>query len=144
MKAMISEKFSIAHRLSSSMNNRQNNLHGHTWRVDVVVEGPVGRDGFVMDFVLLKEKVKAALDGFDRKVILGNNDVLLFEGLKKLGVDVRTIEGEPTAENLAKVLYRRLERELGKSVYLEKVVVWRSDNAWVECNEADAEIVKGG
>ncbi len=41
-------------------------VHGHTYRLEITVEGPVGQDGLVMDFAelkaLVKEKVLSKLD----------------------------------------------------------------------------------
>lgn len=49
-------------------------LHGHTYRLQVTVEGAVGSNGLVMDFVLLKRIVKKqVLDKLDHQFI---NDVI--------------------------------------------------------------------
>ena len=49
-------KFDAAHRLPD-YDGPCRRLHGHTWFLDVEVEGPIGEDGFVMDFVELKKLV---------------------------------------------------------------------------------------
>lgn len=40
-------------------------LHGHTYHLTVTVEGPVGEDGFVIDFADVKHAVKPVLDQLD-------------------------------------------------------------------------------
>ena len=51
-------KFDAAHRLPD-YEGACSRLHGHTWFLDVEVEGPIGREGFVMDFAELKRLVSA-------------------------------------------------------------------------------------
>ncbi|QQR83807.1 6-carboxytetrahydropterin synthase QueD [Candidatus Peregrinibacteria bacterium] len=49
-------------------------MHGHTYKLRVVVEGKVGENGLVIDFVILKRIVKRqVLDLLDHQVI---NDVI--------------------------------------------------------------------
>lgn len=49
-------------------------MHGHTYRLRVTVDGKIGENGLVIDFVVLKKIVKKqVLDKLDHKVI---NDVL--------------------------------------------------------------------
>jgi 6-pyruvoyltetrahydropterin/6-carboxytetrahydropterin synthase len=63
----ISKEFSFdaAHHLID-YHGKCENLHGHTYRLRVTVEGPVQPNGLVMDFVeikrLVKEKVVNRLD----------------------------------------------------------------------------------
>jgi 6-pyruvoyltetrahydropterin/6-carboxytetrahydropterin synthase len=49
--------FDSAHALTQYYGKCEN-LHGHTYRLEVTVEGPVHDNGMVVDFVLLKRIVK--------------------------------------------------------------------------------------
>jgi 6-pyruvoyltetrahydropterin/6-carboxytetrahydropterin synthase len=49
--------FDAAHALTRYYGKCEN-LHGHTYRLEVTVEGPVHKNGMVVDFVLLKRIVK--------------------------------------------------------------------------------------
>lgn len=49
--------FDAAHALTQYYGKCEN-LHGHTYRLEVTVEGPVHDNGMVVDFVLLKRVVK--------------------------------------------------------------------------------------
>ena len=45
-------------------------LHGHSFRVRVVVEGPVGdQSGWVMDFADLKDAVQPTIDALDHRYL---------------------------------------------------------------------------
>lgn len=45
-------------------------LHGHGYIVRLRLDGEIGQDGMVMDFAVLKKKLKAMIDEFDHRVIL--------------------------------------------------------------------------
>ena len=49
--------FDSAHFLTK-YHGKCENLHGHTYKLRVTVEGPVGEEGMVMDFAELKRVVK--------------------------------------------------------------------------------------
>ncbi|PIZ71641.1 6-carboxytetrahydropterin synthase QueD [Candidatus Peregrinibacteria bacterium CG_4_10_14_0_2_um_filter_43_11] len=65
-------------------------LHGHTYRLRVSVEGKIGENGLVMDFVILKKIVKEqVLDKLDHTLL---NDV----------IDI------PSCENIARWAWEQL------------------------------------
>ena len=62
MKLGMVTEFDAAHSLPGYQ-GKCANLHGHTYQVEIVVEGDVGEDGFVMDFYQLKKILAEALAG---------------------------------------------------------------------------------
>ena len=97
--------FEAAHRLPNvPPDHKCSRLHGHSYRVEIHVRGPVGeRSGWVMDFADIKEAfapVQARLDHYYL------NEV---EGLEN-----------PTSENIARWIWQKLKRSLPG---LSKVVV---------------------
>lgn len=108
-------KFDAAHLLPGYEGKCQN-LHGHTWKVEVVVTGrhPLSYESMVMDFGELKKLVeKYILEQLDHGYI---NDVLKV----------------PTAENLSEYIYQHLFTVLPSGVLLERVRVWESPDSWAE------------
>lgn len=97
-----------AHRLPNvPAGHKCANLHGHSFRIEVHVSGPVdSRLGWVIDFADIAEAFKPLHDRLDHKYL---NDI---EGLSN-----------PTSENLARWLWRNLEKALPR---LSKIVVQES------------------
>lgn len=87
-------------------------LHGHTWDVEVTVAGADLDDvGIVYDFKDLKTDLAAALDGYDHAYL---NEVAPFDAIN------------PTAENLARVIYESLSKTIAGPVQVLSVSVWES------------------
>lgn len=89
------------------------NLHGHTWDVEVSVEGEnLDSVGILYDFKDLKDDLNAILSDYDHVYL---NDVPPFN------------EVNATAEHLARVIWDRLaERITDPRVKLHEVAVWES------------------
>ncbi len=87
-------------------------LHGHTWDVEVTVRGEhLDEVGIVYDFKRLKEDLAAVLAPFDHAFL---NEVAPFDELN------------PTAENLARVIFEQLSTTAGDEVVVSEVAVWES------------------
>ena len=68
-------------------------LHGHNWEVVAVVRGEqLDKLGMLIDFKILKAELKKVLDEFDHRFL---NELATFA------------EENPTAENLAREIYKR-------------------------------------
>ena len=86
-------------------------LHGHGYRLEVTVEGPVADDGMVLDFSALKEVVRReVLDRFDHQHL---ND--LFEN--------------PTAEVVAQDIWASLE---AAGLGVSRVRLWETADCMAE------------
>lgn len=86
-----------AHRLPNvPPGHKCSRLHGHSWVIEIVLEGPVGEEtGWVMDFADVKEAFRPVYDQLDHRYL---NDI---PGLEN-----------PTSERLAVWIWERLKPEL--------------------------------
>lgn len=111
------------------------NLHGHTWKVEVVIEeSEINKthqrichtlykehthelkDAMIIDFSLFKEKVRNVLQSLDHKEL---NEVIPF----------------PTAEAIACLIFKILSSlflAMSKSYIVVKVKVWESSDSYAE------------
>lgn len=96
-------RFHGAHRLIN-YDGPCANLHGHTWKVEVVIH----TDELVNDMVADFNLIETIVDELDHKYL---NEVVDFN---------------PTAENLAKYLKDKIDAATGRP---SEVTVWESPNA---------------
>ena len=111
----IVSQFAAAHQLRGFEGGCEN-LHGHNWKIEVYVRGEEpGKDGLLIDFRLIKEATKSALDELDHKFL---NELDVFK------------TQNPSSENIAHHLFESLARKLNsKRLRVTKVTAWESDSA---------------
>ncbi|MFW6158361.1 MAG: 6-carboxytetrahydropterin synthase QueD [Planctomycetota bacterium] len=104
--------FSAAHRLRD-YEGACERLHGHNYKVDVVVAGErLDEMDVLVDFRQVKAILADVLDAFDHRYL---NEVAPFDSVN------------PTAENIAKVIADRLADGLPDGVAVRSVTAWESD-----------------
>lgn len=101
--------FDAAHFLPN-YKGKCENLHGHTYKLEIVIEGDVKKDGMIIDFVKMKTIVEAeVIEKLDHQQL---ND--LFES--------------PTAEHIINWIAEQLEGKLP----LYSIKLWEGHGKWVE------------
>ncbi len=107
--------FSAAHRLRQ-VGGKCESLHGHNFTVEVAVESEALDElGMVMDFRLLKTKVRAILEALDHRYL---NELSIFR------------ETNPSSENLSAYIYGELSRQIDQgSQRVSWVSVWESETS---------------
>ncbi|MGD8560978.1 MAG: 6-carboxytetrahydropterin synthase QueD [Desulfarculaceae bacterium] len=110
----VTGRFAAAHSLRN-FKGRCESLHGHNWRVEVVVRGStLDQAGLVMDFGELKKMMNQALDQLDHKHL---NEVPPFDQVN------------PSSENIAKYLFETLQEKLPPGVGMHSVSAWESEDS---------------
>ena len=61
--------FSAAHFITFNRNICER-IHGHNWRVEAEIEGPLDENHYVFDFVALRDGLQALVHELDHRVIL--------------------------------------------------------------------------
>lgn len=124
-------EFDSAHFLKD-YEGKCSNMHGHRWTVEVEVRsesvqssGPYR--GMVVDFALLKGKLKEETDRLDHKLIVEEGS--LSQGLKAAlleeGFQMVAFPWRPTAENFSKYFFDYM-KDGGYPIY--KVSVYETPN----------------
>lgn len=89
-------------------------IHGHTYELEIIISGEKTKKDMIMDFGKVKEIVEEEI-------------------LKK--VDHQNLDQfmeNPTAENLVKWIYEKLDHRFSKEkVALEEAKLWEGKNKWV-------------
>lgn len=92
--------------------------HGHNAIIHIEVEGPLNKDGMIVDFNVIKKMVEEV--SFDHKNL---NDLPYFK------------DKNPTAENMVNYLYDSIDRKwLPKNVKICRIRVYETQTSWAEEN----------
>ncbi len=112
---MIESQFSAAHQLRG-YKGKCENLHGHNWRVQVVITADkLNEIGLAIDFHELKKITNEFLSTLDHKVL---NEVFPFT------------EINPSSENIAKWLFDSFKKKLtAENINMLSTTVWESETA---------------
>ena len=119
--------FCYGHRLLN-YNGKCRNLHGHNGKAVITLEAPtLDRLGMVVDFTELKTVVGTWIDDtLDHKMLLHKDDPVLPELLRQ-GEPVVTVDSNPTAEHIARLIY---DQTAMAGLPVVEVVLWETDNSF--------------
>ena len=97
--------FCYGHRLLN-YDGKCKHLHGHNGRAIITAEAPqLGDGGMVLDFAEIKRVVSRWVDeNLDHRMILARDDPAVAV-LEELGEPIFLIDANPTAENIAKLIF---------------------------------------
>ncbi len=112
-------KFDAAHNLIH-YHGKCEKLHGHTYRLRVVVEGRPDSEGMIIDFIELKQIVKdRVISRLDHAYI---NDIIT----------------QPSAENIALWVWHEIEEGVRReNCKLHEVLVWETEDSCVTVRASD-------
>lgn len=138
-------KFSAAHILESSWSEKCQEIHGHNYIVEVVVESTdLNKDGMVIDFGKLKSIIKPLIEKFDHSFIQKSS--LTPIKTSKITNEV-FMDLNPTSENIARLIYLSISNKLSglvnpdrehscngykRTINLVKVRIYETDSSWSE------------
>jgi 6-pyruvoyltetrahydropterin/6-carboxytetrahydropterin synthase len=115
----VEETFAAGHALRN-YRGKCENVHGHNYRVRVVIEGEqLDEAGLLVDFTEVKRILRGIIDRLDHTFL---NDVPPFDELN------------PSAENMARYFYQEIGRDLKggarpSPVRVAEVKIWETDTA---------------
>ena len=105
---LVEDTFDAAHALQGYEGPCEN-LHGHTWKVQVALQGEkLNKIGLLEDFKTIKKVLKDILAAYDHKHL---NEIAPFD------------QENPSSENLARVIFEAIKQKMSTVV---KVSVWES------------------
>jgi 6-pyruvoyltetrahydropterin/6-carboxytetrahydropterin synthase len=107
MKLGVIEYIDCAHFLPGHI--RCGNLHGHTYKVEIIIEGE-NKAGMIVDFSVLRRSLRETLKIYDHKSL---NDFLEY----------------PSVENICEMLKDKLKDPIPFPFTLR---VWEGEGKWAE------------
>ena len=86
------------------------NMHGHTYKVELIIEGEVKDKGMVMDFYDMKSILRRVLSEYDHRCL---NDIVEY----------------PSVENICQAVYDKLRDKIDMPFTLR---MWEGRGKWCE------------
>lgn len=143
-------EFDAGHRIPDH-HSQCRNLHGHRYAIEITLSGDVidrpatAVDGMVMDFADVKALAKThVVDAWDHAFLVYRADAAVLAFLQTLpGHKTVVVDEVPTAENMARMAFRILDRvyrdSYGNHLRLERVRLYETPNCWADATRDDAE-----
>jgi 6-pyruvoyltetrahydropterin/6-carboxytetrahydropterin synthase len=119
--------FCYGHRLLN-YDGKCRHLHGHNGRAVITIEAPqLDALGMVMDFSRIKKVVNTWIDEtLDHRMLLHRDDPVL-PTLRQMGEPVHVMDVNPTAENIAKLIY---EFTASQGFPVVEVQLWETESCF--------------
>ena len=120
-------RFCYGHRLLDYA-GKCRHLHGHNGRAVIALEAEtLDALGMVTDFTVIKQVLgKWIDDAFDHRMLLHKNDPIIPE-LRRQGEPFVELDVNPTAENIAKLIY---DRAASQGLPVVEVTLWESESSF--------------
>jgi len=109
------------------------NLHGHSYKLLVELNGSVDEHGILVDYYDIKKMVGPIVDELDHSIIVNKADTELIDVLIKLKSRHVIIDSDTTAENICRYFLEKIKNAgLPERVNKIKVRVFETENAYAE------------
>ena len=108
-------KFENAHIVRGCSTQRcSENIHGHSYKVEVLLESNYLDDGqMIYDFGLMKRSIKELIEAFDHSITLwSGDDPLYVADMKRHSARWVELPVSPSAEQFSRVIFLMVERIL--------------------------------
>ena len=112
MKSRVVERFKFEAAHAVTINGQTEEIHGHTFWLEVAVEGPL-KDGYVIDFLQLRTIVEEVIKKLDHR-------------------NLNALFDNPTTENIALWIAGEIEKKLPNGVRLHRLRLWEGDENGAE------------
>lgn len=130
--------FDTAHRITRH-ESKCRNLHGHRYSAEITCTAELDSLGRVVDFGVIADRVGGWVnDKLDHGTLANEADTGLVAYCKASDSKLFTIQGEPTAENIARLIYRKAKELLADTgVDVLQVRVYETPNCYADYQEGE-------
>ena len=139
MKTRIAKDFywEMSHRLPFHKGPCRN-IHGHSYKIRVEVEGELNDEGMVLDYYDLKLLFNPIINLLDHSFVVDKSDVVMIEFLKTNDLKYHIIDKYTTAENLVEYIFNLVKPEIQKkysNITELTIRLYETKDVFAEVNE---------
>ena len=132
MKIAKDFRWEMGHRLPFH-DGKCKNLHGHSYKMMVEINGDLDENGMVLDYYVVKEIIQPLVEELDHSCMVKNDDVQLIELLKKMNSKHVVTEFHSTAENMVYYFLNKIKSAgLPKNIHGIKVKIFETETTYAE------------
>lgn len=132
MKISKEFKWEMGHRLPFH-SGKCTNIHGHTYKMRVEIEGDLDSNGMVMDYYDVSSVISPLVDELDHSFIVKDNDFEVIEFLNKLNSKKVVVPFETTAENITLYMLQKIKEKITSDrIKKIKVRVYETEKTYAE------------
>lgn len=132
MKIAKEYSWEMGHRLPFH-EGKCKNLHGHSYKCMVELNGEPDKNGMVLDYYDMKTIIQPIIDELDHSFMVYSEDKEVIEFLDKINSRKVVVDFQSTAENICLFLLKKIkEANLPGNIKSIKVKVLETENTYAE------------
>ncbi len=140
MKIAKEFNWEMGHRLPEHF-GKCKNIHGHSYKMTVELEGSLNDNGMLMDYYDLKKIINPIVENLDHAFMVYEKDIPVVEFLNKINSKKVIVDFESTVENITKYFLKEIRKSgLPSNVKKVKVRICESPDDYAE---EEAELPPG-
>lgn len=109
------------------------NIHGHSYKMLVEIDGDILENGMVMDYYNLKDTIEPLIEKLDHAFLVNKDDKLVIEFLEKINSKKVVVDFQSTAENITMFFLNEIKKaKLPPNIRKVKVRVYETFDDYAE------------
>jgi len=110
------------------------NIHGHSYKMLVVLEGDVNENRMLIDFYDIDKLVNPLLSQLDHAFLVDSNDTEIIDFLDSKGFKKYVMNDFSTAEDISKYILEHLKPKMAEfdNISFMKIRIYETIDAWAE------------
>ena len=132
MKIAKEFNWEMGHRLPEHF-GKCKNIHGHSYKMMVELDGDLDKNGMVMDYYDLKKIINPIVESLDHAFMVNENDKPVLKFLEEIKSKKVIVQFESTVENITRYFLSEISRnDLPANIHKLKVRVCETPDDYAE------------
>lgn len=122
----------MGHRLPAHF-GKCKNIHGHSYKLIIEIEGDIDSNGMVMDYYELKKIMNPIIEDLDHAFMVYNEDNQVIEFLDKINSKKVVVSFQSTVENICSYILKKVsESKIPSNIHKLKIRVCETPDDYAE------------